>query len=126
MEDLVPVVTFNVAGRVVSIRYPPDGHGGTERLLGGFVAGPFPLQSGTTFHPFLASTHPAVPTLVPDGPGGRLLGTENQGRRGNAGSHQGPPPPQILQIASLPNAFSMHCTTTAPAHLHRLCIRAVV
>lgn len=125
MEDLVPVVTFNVAGRVVSIRYPPDGHGGTERLLGGFVAGPFPLQSGTTFHPFLASTHPAVPTLVPDGPGGRLLGTENQGRRGNAGSHQGPPPPldppNCLSAQCVFNALHHHCTSTLASVMYPCC-----
>lgn len=123
--SLVPVVTFNVAGRVVSIRYPPDGHGGTERLLGGFVAGPFPLQSGTTFHPFLASTHPAVPTLVPDGPGGRLLGTENQGRRGNAGSHQGPPPPldppNCLSAQCVFNALHHHCTSTLASVMYPCC-----
>lgn len=122
MEDLVPVVTFGVAGRVVSIRYPPDGHGGTERLLGGFVAGPFPLQSGTTFH----SSHPRIPPFPRSSPTAPEVGC--WGRRirdggGMQGHTRGPlPPPPILQIASLPNAFSMHCTTTAPPHLHRLCI----
>lgn len=124
MEDLVSIVTFSVAGRVVSIRYPPDGHGGTERLLGGLL-GRFPLQSGTTFH----SSHPRIPPFPRSSPTAPEVGC--WGRRvrdggGMQGRTRGPSPPQILQIASLPNAFSMHCTTAPAPHLHRLCIRAVV
>lgn len=116
MEYLVPIVTFSVAGRVVSIRYPPDGHGGTERLLGGLL-GRFPLQSGTTFH----SSHPRIPPFPRSSPTAPEVGC--WGRRvrdggGMQGRTRGPLPPKSSKLPLCPMRFQC----TAPLHQHHTCI----